>query len=587
MKTEAIRDNRHIKESAKIMNNYAMYHSLYSMSDVIGRYPEGQELANEFKMLAEQISSQIYRVAVIGEFKRGKSSLVNTLLGTEILPTDILPTTAVINRIVYDNEQKIIIYYKNGASEISSIESLSEYATKLDAEKERFAETIREIEVHFPFVLGQQHLELIDTPGLNDNEKMTSTTIEVLDRIDTAIVVISATMPLSETEQGLICQLIEQKDIYHLTFVITFIDRVSDDREDQDRVIDLITRRIEENTYQFFCKTHEQDTELKEKARKILTAPKIFAVSSKLAMQGFIKGNNVLIEQSRFNHFKLQLMALLTANQEYDLHSKAQRLADAAEESINKWYLNEIKYIDNEVEKKESRRKRLTEEHPVWQSELIEKLADMDEIISGMGISSDSNNINKIEAATDLSAIFISNLKEINASNYNVKNLIDMIGRTEVRCKKRMLEYTEGIKRRINEQMDKIEEYVLRRSDFYGIHTDLRENLSSWRSNTDFPEFDLSREHIIGCIDNIMNELMPGFEKAKRKALRRFQSKIAEYTASWRVIIIQNGKKEIELIDEMLYGDYFDTDDILRRRAEAEQRYEKDSFEAKKMKASL
>lgn len=203
------------------MDNYEIYHSLCSLEDIVRQYPDSDEIVRELDLLANQLSTLNYRIAVIGEFKRGKSSLVNALLGTEILPTDILPTTAVINRIVYDNEQKIIIYFKDGRIENSKIENLINYATKLDSNKEKFAATIREIEVHYPFVFAQKNIELIDTPGLNDNEKMTATTIEVLDKIDTAIVVISATMPLSETEQSLISQLIEQKDIYHLTFVIT------------------------------------------------------------------------------------------------------------------------------------------------------------------------------------------------------------------------------------------------------------------------------------------------------------------------------------------------------------------------------
>ena len=75
-------------------------------------------------------------------------------------------------------------------------------------------------------MLGQNNVELIDTPGLNDNESMTETTLNILGQIDTAIVVISATIPVSQSEQRLIFDLIKQTDIYNLAFVVTFIDRV-------------------------------------------------------------------------------------------------------------------------------------------------------------------------------------------------------------------------------------------------------------------------------------------------------------------------------------------------------------------------
>ena len=84
------------------MDHFALYHNLCAIRELLAHYPAGQSLVEQIDLQLEQFSSRRYRVAVIGEFKRGKSSLVNTLLGTEILPTDILPTTAVVNRILYD-----------------------------------------------------------------------------------------------------------------------------------------------------------------------------------------------------------------------------------------------------------------------------------------------------------------------------------------------------------------------------------------------------------------------------------------------------------------------------------------------------
>ena len=308
------------------MDPFRLHHGLSNIRAVLLRYPPMEEIAQEIAQLLEQMRSRRYRVAVIGEFKRGKSSLVNALLGVEALPTNCLPTTAVINRVVYDTQQKIVIHYKNGGTEEQPIGRLREYATKTDKEKEARALTIRSIDVHYPSVFNRGGIELLDTPGLNEHETMTETTLSVLDEIDTAVVVLHAAMPLSLSEQDLIGSLIEQRKIYHLTFAVSFIDAVSDDPCEQDQVIDFIADRLRGETYDRFCAAHD-DPQLRQKAAQILKAPKVFGVSAKTAMRGFIQNDETLVRRSRFAQFKTELTAFLTAAQEEDTQRRAEQIA--------------------------------------------------------------------------------------------------------------------------------------------------------------------------------------------------------------------------------------------------------------------
>ena len=61
----------------------------------------------------KRIHEHSFSIAVVGEFKRGKSTLINALLGKEILPADIAPTSATINRITYGLTPNIDIVYRN------------------------------------------------------------------------------------------------------------------------------------------------------------------------------------------------------------------------------------------------------------------------------------------------------------------------------------------------------------------------------------------------------------------------------------------------------------------------------------------
>ena len=216
---------------------FRSHERLVLLRSIAEQYTEGKKYRPTMETVLEQITSRCYRVAVIGEFKRGKSSLLNALLGTEILPTDILPTTGTVSRIVYGATQEMTICYKDGTKEQRDLSELQHYGTKLEEDAEGRLQKIREILVQYPSVFCKDGIELIDTPGLNDDEHMTETTLGVLKDIDAAIVVISAKMPLSMTERGLIVRLLSCHEIHDIIFVVTFIDAVSNRRRDQDRMI--------------------------------------------------------------------------------------------------------------------------------------------------------------------------------------------------------------------------------------------------------------------------------------------------------------------------------------------------------------
>ena len=93
------------------MNEFFLHEQLCALENIAKQYPQGMDCSQRIRKTSDQIISQVYRVAVIGEFKRGKSSLINALLGADVLPTDILPMTAAINRVLYGEKKQITIRY--------------------------------------------------------------------------------------------------------------------------------------------------------------------------------------------------------------------------------------------------------------------------------------------------------------------------------------------------------------------------------------------------------------------------------------------------------------------------------------------
>lgn len=67
-----------------------------------------------------------FTLVVIGDFKRGKSTLINALLGTEVVTTDISPETVTINQIHYGPELKIEVCLTDGGKFPSKLNFLEQ-----------------------------------------------------------------------------------------------------------------------------------------------------------------------------------------------------------------------------------------------------------------------------------------------------------------------------------------------------------------------------------------------------------------------------------------------------------------------------
>ncbi len=65
----------------------------------------------------DRVQANSFAVAVVGEFKRGKSTFINALLGQEILPADVLPCSATLNRVTYGVQPLVKIVFRVGREE--------------------------------------------------------------------------------------------------------------------------------------------------------------------------------------------------------------------------------------------------------------------------------------------------------------------------------------------------------------------------------------------------------------------------------------------------------------------------------------
>lgn len=170
---------------------------------------------------ARQASGDDYVVAVLGQFKAGKSSLLNCLLGREVLPVQAIPATAVVTRVRYGD--RLLARVKQRGREPSAVPlgELGEWVTQTGNPDNR--REVDWVEVRSPALADLAGLTLVDTPGTGSSwETNTSTSLAWLPNAGAALVAISGTQPLAEPDLRLIDLL--RPHTPSLTVVLTKID---------------------------------------------------------------------------------------------------------------------------------------------------------------------------------------------------------------------------------------------------------------------------------------------------------------------------------------------------------------------------
>lgn len=256
--------------------------------------------------LNERIKSDRFNLAVLGEFRRGKSTLINALLRTSVLPVDLVPCTSTVNRITYDMDARARVEFMNGSTKEIPIGDLREYVTQ-DGEK---SDNVREVTVWYPTVYCANNVDLYDTPGLNDSPGMTRATTDVISRMDVAIFTLSADTNFSKSEVHFLGEKLLTSDVGRVIFAVTRMgDKTPEQRE---RILENIRDRINKlvlgKAEQVFAENPGELENFKRKLGKI----QIYGVDSVMALKARETYNAAMLEESGFPAFEHAIDEMLT-----------------------------------------------------------------------------------------------------------------------------------------------------------------------------------------------------------------------------------------------------------------------------------
>ena len=138
-------------------------------------------------------------VAVLGQFKAGKSSFLNGLIGAPVVPVDVLPSTAVVTRIGYGEKERVTVHVLGGEPFEIPRTRLAEFVTERGnpANEKRVAV----VDVELPSLAPYEGIRFVDTPGLGSVfAHNTKVSVDWLPRVGAALVAVSVNHPLSEDD---------------------------------------------------------------------------------------------------------------------------------------------------------------------------------------------------------------------------------------------------------------------------------------------------------------------------------------------------------------------------------------------------
>lgn len=182
-----------------------------------------------------------FSLVVLGDFKRGKSTIINAILGKSIAPVNVAPETFTINSISYSETPKAEAVLKNGQRISLTADDL--VREKLEKLMRAFPDTLEYIDIRDDAELLKE-IRIVDTPGLSDLDCLDKQVQDYLVNADAVIYIASALSPFSESEQFFLASHIRPLSFNKLYVLVNMIDAMNT-QEDIEKIINRVSERCE------------------------------------------------------------------------------------------------------------------------------------------------------------------------------------------------------------------------------------------------------------------------------------------------------------------------------------------------------
>lgn len=227
--------------------------------------------------LKERADSSVFNLVVVGEFKRGKSSVLNALIGADVLPVGVVPLTAIATILEYGELAAVRAEFQDGSEQQVLLDALWDYVTEKGNPAN--ARNVREVHITWPSPWLKSGVRLIDTPGIGSVYRHnTDVTYRFLPKADAVLFLLSVDQPVGQAEYDFL------KEVREYAGRIFFLLNKTD----------LLTAADLAESSAFASRILEE---------AMGGAVTVFPVSAKLALESIKAGSGELLAQSRFPAF--------------------------------------------------------------------------------------------------------------------------------------------------------------------------------------------------------------------------------------------------------------------------------------------
>lgn len=177
------------------------------------------------RTLLARLAEDEFQLAVVGQFSRGKSTLMNAILGRPYLPTGALPMTSVVTSVRYGSRPRVLVRRAGSSFPIEKrLDELVRFVSQASGEREEQRVVSAEVEV--PAEVLRLGFTFVDTPGVGSAiAANTATTESFLPEADAVVFVTSFDAPLSEAEMTFLAKV--RAHVGKLFLVVNKLDLVA------------------------------------------------------------------------------------------------------------------------------------------------------------------------------------------------------------------------------------------------------------------------------------------------------------------------------------------------------------------------
>ena len=313
----------------------------------------------DLNLTSQNLRQGVFRLLVLGDLKRGKSTLLNALIGENLLPSDVSPCTALLTVLRYGPEKQVTVYFKGDRppERLDFASFKQKYtidpseAKQLEESKQFAFPQVSHAVVEYPLPFLQKGVEIVDSPGLNDTEARNELSLSYINNCHAVLFVFRASQPCTLDERRYLENYLKDRGLT-VFFLINAWDEIRKSLVDLDdaeelREAEAKLRQVFRTNLADYCRVDGQD----------LYSQRVFELSSLDALRRRLKDAADPLTGTGFPEFEATLSRFLTQERAVAELRQATTLAQQAYKHAHEAIARRIPLLDQDVQELKQRLK--------------------------------------------------------------------------------------------------------------------------------------------------------------------------------------------------------------------------------------